>query len=520
AAVLVGGAALVLWLFNRTPHDAPNPATAVTFRAEADQLWQDTGVEVEARKAVFIRVQGAWRKGQKTCSANGLATGSNDRCVLPEAQPMGLLGRIGDQETPFPLRTFQMLKPDQGGRLFVQVNDLDLADDSGSLQVEIEGGTHRQEAAARPRPTLVQAAERTLTELRARFDDAGEDREGVRQALLDFRCAYAGTLQSVRAAGLLARLSSPLDLWDRETGKELHAATGHMAPVTAVALSPDGLTAASAGQDLAVRLWSLKHGMFREQAVLKGHTAAINSLQFAPDGQTLASAGAEKTVRLWDVARGRLKNMLKGCKTGVVAIAYAPDGKAVVTVGGAASYREFKWWDPVAGTEVDGFLDYSAGVNVLALAPDLKLMAVTGNPLTLWDMTTRKERLKTQPLTYPVAQSLAFAPDGKRLASGEYNCVDLWEPGTGRKLSTLAAIGQWIGPLAFAPDGRRLVTWCLDKQLVLWDVTPGKAARKLKEWPLQDPVRCFAFAPDGRHLVLGQQNGTLSILRLEAAPGR
>ncbi|MGH3810845.1 MAG: TIR domain-containing protein [Pseudonocardiaceae bacterium] len=122
--------------------------------------------------------------------------------------------------------------------------------------------------------------------------------------------------------------------------------------------------------------------------------------------------------------------------------------------------------------------------------------------------------------TGPVT-SMAFAPDGRTLATGDSNGTvilrDVTDPARTRQ--SLAGHASAVSSVAFTPDGRTLATSSDDKTVILWDRT-GLA------WTPRPPLRhasavsSVAFAPDGRSLATATfDSGTVLLWDL-ADPAR
>src|SRR5688500_8952577 len=74
---------------------------------------------------------------------------------------------------------------------------------------------------------------------------------------------------------------------------------GHTNDVRSVAVTADGQTLVSGGDDLTVRVWDVAAG--KERTALRGHEGRIDFVAVTPDGRTVASADQAGVIKLWDV---------------------------------------------------------------------------------------------------------------------------------------------------------------------------------------------------------------------------
>jgi WD40 repeat protein len=214
---------------------------------------------------------------------------------------------------------------------------------------------------------------------------------------------------------------------------------------------------------------------------------------FSPDGAWVASSWGK--VWLWNVRTNRKAAEFNQAQA--LWIAFSPDNKTLVSTHQGSIH----FWDMASKKENATIHPHDGWINCVAMAPDGKQMIslAVNALLQLWDLATGRELLQTE--INGRAESIAYSPDGKKLAVGRGTMIDLFDSKTLQPKHVFKRHDRAIMSVVFSPDGQVVASGSDDATIKLWSIKSGEEIKHILGHRFG--VRCLAFSPDGRMLASG-----------------
>jgi WD40 repeat protein/DNA-binding SARP family transcriptional activator len=265
-------------------------------------------------------------------------------------------------------------------------------------------------------------------------------------------------------------------------------------------VSADGHWLAVAGEEGALRLLDLRSGALR---LADGpRDQPVERIAFAPDGRTVITGTTDGAIHIWDVRRAKVVETLTGHAGAVVQLAIAPDGSTLYSASRDGSTIV---WD-LAGSRRLG-RDFHAGEQTsifvrYSLSSDGRLLAVgqEDGGISIVDLRTLARRAPFRVATTPPVEGTAFVPGSHLLAVGDNaGAIALVDADSGRVLRRLHGHDDPVGSVGVSADGRLMITSSY-KVVRLWSLPDLR--------PVGRPLRFDGFtddaqlSPDGRFFLV------------------
>ena len=291
------------------------------------------------------------------------------------------------------------------------------------------------------------------------------------------------------------------------------ALLSHFPTTFSMALCADGEQLRTADVDGRVWQWSLRHAKKAEPIAELGCEPACAVL--STDARWLAFAQSEGNVAVMDLDTGEIKFRDDAVAERSVALVFSPDSHllAGVTVSG-----EVRLWEVAGGRRVASFAGEASPVQTLAFSPDGKRLAMASysdriHVYLLGDEKSSPEDVEPQVIRARGSRvtALAFTPDGSRLVVATSDGgASLHDLAADREPIELGGHPFAIWSIAFERNGSRMAAGSWDGTIKLWNATTWEPLQSLKKH--EESVAAMLFDGERRLLSAGLDGRLLAWL--------
>jgi WD40 repeat protein/DNA-binding SARP family transcriptional activator len=274
----------------------------------------------------------------------------------------------------------------------------------------------------------------------------------------------------------------------------------------AFAVSPDAKYVLVGDQDGTTHLYETGSG--KEVRTIKGN-GSVESVSFSPDSKMMLIG--DWATRLLDVQTGEEIRRLPPTDVPIAAV-FSPDGNSVLLGAGLGSVRV---WDIRPRPEFPIFKGHTDAVNGVAFAPDGKYLATGGNDgVRLWNAQTGQP-LRVFSDTHSVGYGVKFSSDGRYLLSGNYvGIASLWDVETGVEVQRFILTPTvQVFSVDFSPDDKFILAGGSDRATAgalsiaeARSIPTGDVTLRLNIHAPDSLVTRVTFSPDGQYILTAHGN--------------
>ncbi|MCA9257238.1 MAG: hypothetical protein KDA33_16445, partial [Phycisphaerales bacterium] len=286
---------------------------------------------------------------------------------------------------------------------------------------------------------------------------------------------------------------------------------GHTFRVREIAVSPDGLRAASGAEDSSLKIWDIASGKLELTVAVPSefspNIAAIFGVTFDPSGDSIWGASVGGAYE-WDAHTGAFIRAIGAVETGEH-VFFSRDGEYVGLAGSASGFDD----DTFVFRRSDGaFLHmFEPAGSVAATFTADSAFVIAGSAIAFQQMSgdIRYYRMSDGGLERTIDGAhigavnwIELSPDGVEFAScGDDGVARLWNVADGALRHTLSGHSGPIQRVHYSPDGAEIATSSHDGTIRVWDAQSGAFLRMMT--PLGgEGVGPLAWTSDGASMIV------------------
>lgn len=247
-----------------------------------------------------------------------------------------------------------------------------------------------------------------------------------------------------------------------EQYKEAAILTCHTDRIFTLAITPDGLYAASGSSDNTIKIWNLRSNQL--EATLQGHTRPLICLRTVPNSTILLSSSHDRTIRIWDILTHTNLGVLRGHEDSVSALAVSRDGSIIVSGGYDGMLRIWNLRDRSIINSArlrDIFL-------CIEISVDSKYIFAGFNSKTCLMFNFDTLQVCGRFIGSRGYSCILAMNNGKHIVTVGDSAVRIWNIEDQSELAQLVGHTSWIESICISSDDRYIISASNDQSIKVW----------------------------------------------------